>query len=62
MATGTGQSAVAFQICWKLRSSRWNRTGEYRHPRILHLADRHILIDQPEDGIFAAFGLPSSRR
>jgi type I restriction enzyme R subunit len=51
MATGTGKTAVAFQICWKLWSSRWNRTGEHRRPRILYLADRNILIDQPKDGI-----------
>lgn len=56
MATGTGKTAVAFQICWKLWTSRWNRTGEHRRPRILYLADRSILIDQPKDGIFAAFG------
>lgn len=56
MATGTGKTAVAFQICWKLWSSRWNRTDEYRRPRILYLADRNILIDQPKDGLFAAFG------
>ena len=30
MATGTGKTAVAFQICWKLWSGRWNRTGEYQ--------------------------------
>jgi type I restriction enzyme R subunit len=56
MATGTGKTAVAFQLCWKLWSSRWNRTGEHRRPRILYLADRNILVDQPKDGIFAAFG------
>jgi len=56
MATGTGKTAVAFQICWKLWSARWNRSGEFRRPRILYLADRNILIDQPKDGIFAAFG------
>ena len=56
MATGTGKTAAAFQICWKLWSGRWNRTGEYRRPRILYLADRNILVDQPKDGIFAAFG------
>ena len=27
MATGTGKTLVAFQICWKLWSSRWNRVG-----------------------------------
>jgi len=26
MATGTGKTVVAFQICWKLWSSRWNRS------------------------------------
>jgi type I restriction enzyme R subunit len=56
MATGTGKTAVAFQISWKLWSARWNRTGEYRRPRILYLADRNILVDPPKDGIFAAFG------
>ena len=56
MATGTGKTYVAFQICWKLWSSRWNRTGDYRRPRILYLADRNILVDQPKDGLFAAFG------
>ncbi len=33
LATGTGKTVVAFQICWKLWSSRCNRTGEYRRPR-----------------------------
>ena len=56
MATGTGKTAVAFQICWKLWNARWNRTGEHRRPRILYLADRNILVDQPKDGIFAPFG------
>lgn len=56
MATGTGKTTVAFQICWKLWSARWNATGEYRRPRILYLADRNILIDQPKDGIFSVFG------
>ncbi len=39
MATGTGKTAVAFQLCWKLWNARWNRTGEYRRPKILYLAD-----------------------
>ncbi len=56
MATGTGKTAVAFQICWKLWTARWNRTGEHRRPRILYLADRNILVDRPKDGIFAEFG------
>jgi type I restriction enzyme, R subunit len=56
MATGTGKTVVAFQICWKLWSSRWNRPGEHRRPKILYLADRNILIDDPKDKIFAPFG------
>jgi type I restriction enzyme R subunit len=56
MATGTGKTVVAFQICWKLWNARWNRTGEYRRPRILYLGDRNILIDDPKDKIFAPFG------
>lgn len=56
MATGTGKTAVAFQVCWKLWNARWNRTGEHRKPKILYLADRNILVDQPKDGIFSAFG------
>jgi type I restriction enzyme, R subunit len=56
LATGTGKTVVAFQICWKLTNSRWNRTGEYRRPRILYLADRNVLIDDPKDKIFAPFG------
>jgi type I restriction enzyme, R subunit len=56
MATGTGKTLVAFQICWKLWSSRWNRTGEYRRPKILYLADRNILVDDPKDKDFPPFG------
>lgn len=56
MATGTGKTIVAFQICWKLWASRWNRTGEYRKPRILYLADRNILVDDPKDKTFTPFG------
>lgn len=56
LATGTGKTLVAFQICWKLWSSRWNRTGEYRRPKILYLSDRNFLVDDPKDKTFAAFG------
>lgn len=56
MATGTGKTLVAFQICWKLWNARWNRTGEYRRPKILYLADRNILVDDPKDKTFAPFG------
>lgn len=55
MATGTGKTAVAFQIAWKLFQTRWNlkRDGN-RRPRILFLADRNILADQAFNA-FSAF-------
>jgi type I restriction enzyme R subunit len=56
LATGTGKTCVAFQICWKLWNSRWNRSGEYRRPKILFLADRNILVDDPMAKMFAPFG------
>lgn len=56
LATGTGKTCVAFQICWTLWNSRWNRTGEYRRPKILFLADRNILVDDPMAKMFAPFG------
>jgi type I restriction enzyme R subunit len=55
LATGTGKTVVAFQICWRLWSTDWNRTGEYRKPRILYLADRNVLVDDPKDKTFAPF-------
>jgi len=47
LATGTGKTAIAFQIAWKLYHTRWNlsRDGS-RRPRVLFLADRNILADQ----------------
>lgn len=55
MATGTGKTAVAFEIAWKLFHTRWNlkRDGS-RRPRILFLADRNILADQAFNA-FSAF-------
>ena len=57
MATGTGKTVVAFQICYKLWESRWNRTGDpVKKPKILFLADRNILVDDPKDKTFIPFG------
>ncbi|WP_420909930.1 EcoAI/FtnUII family type I restriction enzme subunit R [Achromobacter denitrificans] len=56
LATGTGKTCVAFQVCWKLWNSRWNRTSEYRRPKILFLADRNILVDDPMARMFSPFG------
>ncbi len=46
MATGTGKTFVSMQIVWKLWKSGW-RTD--RHPRVLYLADRNVLLNQPID-------------
>lgn len=55
LATGTGKTAIAFQIAWKLFHTRWNlnRDGK-RRPRILFLADRNILANQVYNS-FSAF-------
>ena len=47
LATGTGKTAIAFQIAWKLFKARWTlqKDGK-RQPRILFLADRNILATQ----------------
>ncbi len=55
MATGTGKTLVAFQICWKLWHARWNSKSQYRKPHILYLSDRNILVDDPKIREFAAF-------
>lgn len=47
LATGTGKTAIAFQLAWKLFHAKWNlRRDGKRLPRILFLADRNILADQ----------------
>lgn len=59
MATGTGKTYTAFQICWKLTQTKWNTKGIDRAPRILFIADRNILANQaindfeqfPEDAL-----------
>ncbi len=60
LATGTGKTAIAFQISWKLYQTRWTlQKDRNRRPRILFLADRNILADQafntygafPEDAL-----------
>ncbi|WP_165856263.1 EcoAI/FtnUII family type I restriction enzme subunit R [Marinobacter sp. JSM 1782161] len=59
LATGTGKTAIAFQITWKLFHARWSRSAQAsgepgRQPRILFLADRNILANQAFND-FSAF-------
>ncbi|TYZ12715.1 DEAD/DEAH box helicase [Hymenobacter lutimineralis] len=56
LATGTGKTTVAFQLIYKLWENRWNRTGEHRRPKVLFLADRSVLVDEPHAKDFALFG------
>jgi type I restriction enzyme R subunit len=61
LATGTGKTAIAFQIAWALFQSRWNLSPKpSRRPRILFLADRNILADQAYNS-FSAFGEDGAR-
>jgi type I restriction enzyme R subunit len=61
LATGTGKTAISFQIAWKLFQTRWNLKDRSKHPeeasrrpRILFLADRNILANQAFNS-FSAF-------
>nr|WP_245578696.1 type I restriction endonuclease subunit R [Algoriphagus vanfongensis] len=61
LATGTGKTAISFQIAWKLFQTRWNLNDRAKHPdeasrrpRILFLADRNILANQAFNS-FSAF-------
>jgi type I restriction enzyme R subunit len=57
LATGTGKTVIAFQICYKLWDTKWNKDdAPGRRPRMLYLADRNILVDDPKDKIFSPFG------
>jgi type I restriction enzyme R subunit len=61
LATGTGKTAISFQIAWKLFNSRWSLSSQKTpdeggtRPRILFLADRNILANQAFND-FGAFG------
>ena len=49
MATGTGKTYTAFQICWKLYETGWNIRGKEQKPRILFISDRNILANQAKN-------------
>ena len=57
LATGTGKTLIAAQIAYKLWNMRWTRKGiGGRRPKILFLADRNFLVDEPYSKDFAIFG------
>ncbi len=43
LATGTGKTYIAFQIVYRLFTSKWNKENKNRRPKVLFLADRNIL-------------------
>ena len=56
LCTGAGKTAIAFQVCWKLWSAGWNTKQTARKPKILFLADRNVLVDDPMAKDFRPFG------
>lgn len=56
LATGTGKTPIAAQIAWKLWNSRWNLKNKHVRPKILFLADRNFLVDDPYTKHFSMFG------
>jgi type I restriction enzyme, R subunit len=59
LATGTGKTAIAFHVVWKLYQTRWNlRQDASRRPRVLFLADRNILADQAFSEFVSYAALP----
>lgn len=61
MATGTGKTYTAFQICWKLFQTNWNAKKTNQKPRILFIADRNILANQAKNN-FGQFDEDSMAR
>ena len=55
LCTGSGKTAVSSQIAWKLWSARWNTKGAARRPKMLFLADRNVLVDDPMAKDFSVF-------
>ena len=56
LCTGAGKTVIAFQICWRLWSARWNAKETGRRPKMLFLSDRNFLVDDPMAKDFSPFG------
>ncbi len=46
MATGTGKTYTAFQICWKLYQTNWNRRNSKSHQSLLN--DGRVVTEEDE--------------
>jgi type I restriction enzyme, R subunit len=56
LATGTGKTAIAAQIAYKLWNNNWNRAGVKLKPKILYISDRTLLVSEPMNKDFSIFG------
>ncbi len=56
LCTGAGKTPIAFQIAWRLHAARWTAIPGRLRARILFLADRDVLVKDPQNRHFAPFG------
>ena len=56
LCTGAGKTPIAFQIAWRLHAARWTASPGRLRARILFLADRDVLVKDPQNRHFAPFG------
>ena len=56
LCTGAGKTPIAFQIAWRLHAARWTAIPGRLRARVLFLADRDVLVKDPQNRYFAPFG------
>ena len=56
LCTGAGKTPIAFQIAWRLHAARWTVIPGHLRARVLFLADRDVLVKDPQNRHFTAFG------
>lgn len=56
LCTGAGKTPIAFQVAWRLHAARWTAIPGRLRARILFLADRDVLVKDPQNRHFAPFG------
>jgi len=56
LCTGAGKTPIAFQVAWRLHAARWTAIPGRLRARVLFLADRDVLVKDPQNRHFASFG------
>ncbi|WP_204259702.1 EcoAI/FtnUII family type I restriction enzme subunit R [Lichenicola cladoniae] len=56
LCTGSGKTSIAFQIAWRLHAARWTAISGRLRARVLYLADRDVLVKDPQNRYFGPFG------